>query len=179
MDPLSYFSFQPVLHDWCNKGRGICSPVCGAVHIKEPLLLIGNSSPCRCGCGFPLWLSEWSITTRRHITLNKNVLSASLNKTFHFLRSSSFGQVVTARRRLTSAPAARVGQAARASTTWRGSRASAATAGWGRSARTSTTARRHRVFAAGPATQTSTVSRARVRQGSVATRARRMLMNVR
>ena len=23
VDPLSYFSFQPVLHDWCNKGRGI------------------------------------------------------------------------------------------------------------------------------------------------------------
>ena len=20
VDPLSYFSFQPVLHDWCNKG---------------------------------------------------------------------------------------------------------------------------------------------------------------
>ena len=23
VDPLSYFSFQPVLHDWCNKGRGL------------------------------------------------------------------------------------------------------------------------------------------------------------
>ena len=22
--PLSYFSFQPVFHDWCNKGRGMC-----------------------------------------------------------------------------------------------------------------------------------------------------------
>ena len=40
VDPLSYFSFQPVLHDWCNKGRGMCYPVCGIVHIKEPLLLI-------------------------------------------------------------------------------------------------------------------------------------------
>ena len=29
IDPLSYFSFQPVLHDWCNKGRGMCYPVCG------------------------------------------------------------------------------------------------------------------------------------------------------
>ena len=27
--PLSYFSFQPVLHDWCNKGRGMCYPVFG------------------------------------------------------------------------------------------------------------------------------------------------------
>ena len=31
---LSYFSFQPVLHDWFNKGRGMCYPVCGMVHIK-------------------------------------------------------------------------------------------------------------------------------------------------
>ena len=46
VNPLSYFSFQPVLHDWCNKGRGMCYPVCGMVHIEEPLLLIGKSSPC-------------------------------------------------------------------------------------------------------------------------------------
>ena len=44
VDPLSYFSFQPVLHDWCNKGRGMCYPVCRMVHIKEPLLLIDKSS---------------------------------------------------------------------------------------------------------------------------------------
>ena len=40
VNPLSYFSFQPVLHDWCNKGHGMCYPVCGMVHIKEPLLLM-------------------------------------------------------------------------------------------------------------------------------------------
>ena len=61
VDPLSYFSFQPVLHDWCNKGRGMCYPVCGMMHIKEPLLLIGKSSPCG-GSGFPLSLSELSFT---------------------------------------------------------------------------------------------------------------------
>ena len=61
VDPLSYFSFQPVLHDWCNKGRGICYPVCGMVHIKEPLLLIDKSSLCG-GSGFPFSLSEWSLT---------------------------------------------------------------------------------------------------------------------
>ena len=61
VDPLSHFSFQPVLHDWCRKGRGMCSPVCGMVHIKEPLLLIGKSSLCG-GRGFPLSLSEWSFT---------------------------------------------------------------------------------------------------------------------
>ena len=40
-------------------GRGMYYPVCGMVHIQEPLLLIGKSSPCG-GSGFPLSLSEWS-----------------------------------------------------------------------------------------------------------------------
>ena len=61
VDPLSYFSFHPVLHDWCNKGRGMCYPVCGMVHIKEPLLLIDKSS-LGGGSGFPFSLSEWSLT---------------------------------------------------------------------------------------------------------------------
>ena len=46
VDPLSYFSFKPVLHDWFNKGRGMYYPVCEMMHIKEPLLLVGKSSPC-------------------------------------------------------------------------------------------------------------------------------------
>ena len=61
VNPLSYFSFQPVLHDWCKKGGGMCYPVCGMVHIKEPLLLTEKSSPCG-GSGIPLSLSEWSST---------------------------------------------------------------------------------------------------------------------
>ena len=52
VDPLNYFLFQPVLHDWYNNGGGMCYPVCGMMHIKEPLLLIG----------FPFSLSEWSFT---------------------------------------------------------------------------------------------------------------------
>ena len=71
VDPLSYFSFQPVLHDWCNKGRGMCYPVCGMMYIKEPLSPIGKSSPCG-GSGFPL--SHLSVPlpyVRRHITVNK------------------------------------------------------------------------------------------------------------
>ena len=52
-------TFQPELYDWCNKGYGMCYPVCGMVHIKEPLLLIGKSSICG-GSGFPLLL--WSFT---------------------------------------------------------------------------------------------------------------------
>ena len=68
VDPLSYFSVQPVLHDWFNKGRGMYYPVYGIVHIKEHLLVIGKSSPCG-GSGFPY-------------NRKLNVLSASLNKTF-------------------------------------------------------------------------------------------------
>ena len=50
-----------VLHNWCNKGCGMCYPVCGMVHIKEPLLLIGKSSLCG-SSGFPFSISEWSLT---------------------------------------------------------------------------------------------------------------------
>ena len=42
VDPLGYLSFQPVLHDWCNNSHGMCYPVYGMLHIKEPLLLIGK-----------------------------------------------------------------------------------------------------------------------------------------
>ena len=31
--------------DWFNKDRGMCYPVCGMMHIKEPLVVIGKSSP--------------------------------------------------------------------------------------------------------------------------------------
>ena len=34
VDSLSYFLFNPVLHDWCNKGRDMCYPVCGMMHIN-------------------------------------------------------------------------------------------------------------------------------------------------
>ena len=27
VDPLSYFSFQPVLHNWLNKGSGMYYPI--------------------------------------------------------------------------------------------------------------------------------------------------------
>ena len=79
--PPPYFPFQPVFQNWCNKGRGICYPVCGMVHIKESLLLIGKSSPCG-GSGFPL--NGPLPYVRRHITVNKYVLSVALNKTFLF-----------------------------------------------------------------------------------------------
>ena len=59
--PLGYFSFQLVPHDWLNKGRGMCYPVSGMVHIKESLLLIGKSSLCG-GSGFLFSLSECALT---------------------------------------------------------------------------------------------------------------------
>ena len=34
VNPLSYFSFQPVLHDWRNKVRCMCYPVCVMLDIK-------------------------------------------------------------------------------------------------------------------------------------------------
>ena len=61
VDPYELSLVQPVLHDWCNICRGMYYPVCGMMYIKEPLLLIGKSIPCG-GSGFPLSLSEWSIT---------------------------------------------------------------------------------------------------------------------
>ena len=79
VDSLNCFSFQPVLHDWCNKGRGMCYPISGMMHIKEPLLLIGKSSSCG-GSRFPLSLS--STIYVMPYNCKYSVLSASLNKTF-------------------------------------------------------------------------------------------------
>ena len=58
VDPSSCFLFQPVLHDWCNKGHGMCYSVCGMMHIKDTLLLIEKSNPCSGGSVFHLSLSE-------------------------------------------------------------------------------------------------------------------------
>ena len=89
VNPLSYFSFQPVLHDWFNKGCGMCYPVCGMVHIKEPLLLIVKSSLCG-GSRFPFSLSEWSFTICP-TPYNCNVLA--LNKTFPSFLVSLFSHL--------------------------------------------------------------------------------------
>ena len=68
-----------------KKGRGMCYPVCGMMHIKQTLLLIGKSSPCG-GRGFSLSLYEWSFTICLTPYNHKyNVLSMSLNK--HLLPS--------------------------------------------------------------------------------------------
>ena len=68
VDPLSYFSFQLVLHDLCNKCHGMCYPVYGIVNIKDPLLLIKKSSPCSGSSGFSL-----SLSVQYHVTILKCV----------------------------------------------------------------------------------------------------------
>ena len=50
--PWLVFPFQPVVHNWFIKGRGMYCSVYGKVHIKDPLLLIEKSSLCG-GSGFP------------------------------------------------------------------------------------------------------------------------------
>ena len=57
--PTELFLIPASAHDWCNKGYGLYYSVCGMMHIKEPLLLIGKSSLCG-SSEFPLVLSEWS-----------------------------------------------------------------------------------------------------------------------
>ena len=56
--PNEPFLIPAVHHDRCTKGHGMCYPVCGMVHIKEPLLLIRKSSICSGGNVFPLLMSE-------------------------------------------------------------------------------------------------------------------------
>ena len=58
--PIKLFLVPAISHR-VTKARGMCHPVCGMMHIKEPLQLIGHSSPCG-GSGFPISLSEWSFT---------------------------------------------------------------------------------------------------------------------
>ena len=68
-----------MFHDWYNKDRGMCYPVCG-------MLLIGKNSPCSDGSGFPLLLYEWSFNIFPTPYNRKlYVLSVPLNKFFRTL----------------------------------------------------------------------------------------------
>ena len=71
VDPFSYFSFQAVLHDWCNKGHYMYYPVCGMVHIKEPLLLIRKSSHVVAAGFLSHYLNGSLPYIRHHITINE------------------------------------------------------------------------------------------------------------
>ena len=52
---LGYFPFQPVVHNWFTKGRGMYCSVYGKVHIKkDPLLLIEKRVAYVAAAGFLL-----------------------------------------------------------------------------------------------------------------------------
>ena len=71
-----------VVREFAHGTMDRCNDPSWWAHIKEPLL-IGKSSPCSGGSGFPLSLSEWSFTVcLMPYNHKQNVLSASLNKTF-------------------------------------------------------------------------------------------------
>ena len=65
--------FRPVVYTYNHdsKGRGMCYPVCGMMHIKEPLLLIGKGSHVAAAGFFSSYLSGPLPYVRRHITVNK------------------------------------------------------------------------------------------------------------
>ena len=50
---LGYFPVQPVVHNWTIQVYGMCCPVCGNVHMKDPLLLIRKNNLSG-DSGFPL-----------------------------------------------------------------------------------------------------------------------------
>ena len=82
VDPLSYFSFQPLLHDWCNIGRGMYVGCLWDGAYKITLAAIWKESPSG-GSRLPLSLSKWSFTIcLTPYNRKSNVLSVSLNKTF-------------------------------------------------------------------------------------------------
>ena len=43
---LVCFPYQPVVHNWSIKGCDRCCPDGGKVHLKDPVLLIGEISIC-------------------------------------------------------------------------------------------------------------------------------------
>ena len=70
-DTLSYLSFQPVLNDWCNKGRGMCYPVCGMMHIKEPCCYSERVAYVEALSFLSRYLNGPLPYVRRHIIVNK------------------------------------------------------------------------------------------------------------
>ena len=63
VDPLSYFPFQPVLHECGNKDCGMCYPIYGMVHINCAKFL---SLKC---AHISLWLNSMG-HSKLHSTLN-------------------------------------------------------------------------------------------------------------
>ena len=55
--PLSFFLFQSVPHGWYTKGFGMYYPLCGMVHIKDPLHSVKKNIPLIAAVGFLCQLS--------------------------------------------------------------------------------------------------------------------------
>ena len=71
VDPLPYFSFQPVCMTCVTKAV-VCVTLPVGYAYKKTLPLIEKSSPYSGDSRFPLSLSEWSLPyVRCHITINK------------------------------------------------------------------------------------------------------------
>ena len=77
VDPLSYFLFQPVLHDWLTK-----PVVCAILSVGYKRSLAANQKIAHVAAAGFLFCYLKGKFTIRHITVNKNVLSVSLNKIF-------------------------------------------------------------------------------------------------
>ena len=81
MDRRINFSFQSVLHNFCNKSHGVCYPVCGIVHIKEPLLVIKKTVAYVVAAGLLFrYLNGPLPYVQYHITVNEKC--AKLNISF-------------------------------------------------------------------------------------------------
>ena len=92
VDILSYFSFQPVIHDWCNKDRRMCYHVCVMMFIKEPLLLIVVAAED--------FLSDYLSGPLLHVRCH-NTVNKIFNKTFpsfhiyiYCIAQSGFGMII-------------------------------------------------------------------------------------
>ena len=57
-----------MFYDWCNKGRGMCYPVCGMVRIKQPFICCLSK---RVAHVVAVGLGGRLPYVRRHITVNK------------------------------------------------------------------------------------------------------------
>ena len=79
---LGYFPFQSVVPNWFIKDCRMCCPVCGKVHIKDPLLRIAKSSLYG-DSGFPLkkCRNDHVLDVNSRWYKNQCALEASLNKT--------------------------------------------------------------------------------------------------
>ena len=72
VDPLSYFSFQPVVHDWCNKGRVRLSYLWDGAYNKSLAANLERVAHVIAAAGFlSRYLNDTLPYVRRNITVNK------------------------------------------------------------------------------------------------------------